>query len=100
MGAEVCLDLGGLDPRLRPQSFALLIVSDTGREMDPKTQARAFEPFFTTKSAGNGTGLGLAMVYGIVKRAGGHIQLTSELRRGTTFGIYLPLCNEPELDHG
>jgi PAS domain S-box-containing protein len=84
----------GLDPRLPAQSFALLVVSDNGRGMDAKTQARAFEPFFTTKSAGHGTGLGLSMVFGIVTRAGGHIQLSSELRHGTTFGIYLPLCNE------
>jgi signal transduction histidine kinase len=87
----------GLDPRLPPQAFALLTVSDNGRGMDPRTQARAFEPFFTTKSAGHGTGLGLAMVYGIVKRGGGHIRLTSELRKGTSFQIYLPLCSEPDV---
>jgi PAS domain S-box-containing protein len=84
----------GLDPRLPPQVYALLTVIDTGRGMDLCTQARAFEPFFTTKSAGSGTGLGLSMVYGIVKRAGGHIQLESELKVGTTFRIYLPVSAE------
>ena len=86
------------DPRLPARRHALLSVSDTGHGMDPRTQARVFEPFFTTKSAGQGTGLGLAMVYGIVKRAGGEIQLTSALQQGTTFRIYLPLSPEPDPD--
>jgi signal transduction histidine kinase len=82
---------GAAESRLLDGRCALVCVSDTGAGMDAQTQARAFEPFFTTKPAGNGTGLGLAMVHGIVERAGGEIQLTSELGRGTTFRIYLPL---------
>jgi PAS domain S-box-containing protein len=79
---------------LKPGPHVRLAVSDTGRGMDEKTRQRVFEPFFTTKAVGEGTGLGLSVVHGIVSSHGGAIRLTSEVGSGTMFEVFLPALTE------
>jgi len=87
---EVDESLGADYPDLTPGSFVRLTVSDTGHGMEPSVKERVFDPYFTTKKVGEGTGMGLAVVQGIVKSHGGAISVYSEPGRGTVFHIFLP----------
>jgi PAS domain S-box-containing protein len=97
---EITTELAVLDkaaasayPNGRPGSFACLTVADHGHGMTPEVLAHIFDPFFTTKEVGKGTGLGLTAIHGVVKQHEGWIAVTSEVGRGSTFKIFLPLSN-------
>lgn len=79
-----------------PGEHIALVVHDSGVGMTAEAQARVFEPFYTTKSAGQGTGLGMAMVYGLARQQGGFVELESQVGQGTTVTVYMPLAASPE----
>jgi PAS domain S-box-containing protein len=83
-------DRTGQERNLEPGQYISLCVTDTGTGMSPETIRRAFEPFYTTKPIGQGTGLGLSMIYGFARQSGGQVRVYSEVGQGTTMCIYLP----------
>ncbi|MFH7191096.1 ATP-binding protein, partial [Klebsiella pneumoniae] len=83
-------DRAALERDLPPGQYLSVCVTDTGTGMSPATIERAFEPFYTTKPIGQGTGLGLSMIYGFARQSGGQVRISSELGQGTTICIYLP----------
>lgn len=85
---------GQIQHEFKPGRYVVLTTTDSGQGMPPEVKARVFEPFFTTKGVGEGTGLGLAVVDGIIRQSGGFVTVESEMGRGSAFRIYLPIVEE------
>ncbi|MDP6590525.1 MAG: ATP-binding protein, partial [Alphaproteobacteria bacterium] len=95
-GRNVRLDAGDVveNSDAEPGDYVELIVSDTGAGMSPEILEHAMEPFFTTKDVGEGSGLGLSMVYGFARQSGGQLMINSKVDRGTTVRLFLPRVAE------
>jgi PAS domain S-box-containing protein len=89
---------GARERDMPPGQYVAICVTDTGTGMPPDVIERAFDPFFTTKPTGQGTGLGLSMVYGFARQSGGHVRIYSEVGTGTTMRIYLPRYGGPAVE--
>jgi len=95
---EITEKLAQVSPSLKIGPYLLISVSDTGHGMDEETISRIFDPFYTTKKSGEGTGLGLAMVHGIVQNHNGDILVESHQEHGSTFKVYLPISETPAFE--
>ena len=89
-------DMAAPETELKAGEYVMVSVNDTGHGMSKDVLDHVFDPFFTTKEIGKGSGLGLSMVYGFVNQSGGHVNIDSEIGKGTTIKLYLPRCYPPE----